>query len=169
MDYYFFNLINGLAGRWAVLDGIGVFFAQYLDYVLLFLVFGILGSRKRTVFQMLSAAVLARFGIVELIRFLLPRARPFVENNVNLLITHEASPSFPSGHAAFYFALAAAVFFHDKKIGLWFFLAAFLVSLARVFVGVHWPSDILAGAIVGIFSGWLVTLFSQRFSADSSK
>lgn len=162
MDSYLFSLINQLAGRWAVLDGIGVFFAQYLDYLLLFLVFGILGNKKKVVFQMFSAAVLARFGIVELIRFLLPQARPFVENNVNLLIAHEAGPSFPSGHAAFYFALAAVVYSYNKKIGLGFFSAAFLVSLARIFVGVHWPSDVMAGIVVGIFSGWLIVKIFRR-------
>lgn len=166
MDFYFFNLVNQFAGKWNLLDKLGIFFASYFEYFLIFLVFVIFARKWRMVLSIFSAAILARFGIVELIRFVFPRARPFVENSVNLLISHETSSSFPSGHAAFYFALAFAICLYNKKIGLWFLLAAFLISFSRVFVGVHWLSDILAGALVGIFAGWLVAFFSRRFSAS---
>jgi len=113
--------------------------------------------------QAILAAVLARFGITELIRFFWERPRPFIENNVNLLLSHSATGSFPSGHAAFFFALSAVVYFYNKKTGFFFFLASFLISISRVFCGVHWPSDIIAGAAIGIFSGWIIRLFSQKF------
>jgi len=54
------------------------------------------------------------------------------------------------------------LFLYNKKFGYIFFIAAFLISLARVFGGIHYPLDILAGAIVGIFSGWLVERIYQR-------
>lgn len=162
MDQYLFNLINQFAGRSVILDRIAVFFAEYFEYVLMLLLLIIFWKKPRTIIQAFLSAILARFGVVELIRYLLPRARPFVENNVNLLVSHEASSSFPSGHAAFYFALATIVYFYNKKAGIVFFISAFLISLARVFSGIHWPSDILAGAIVGIFSGWLVVKLSRR-------
>jgi len=93
--------------------------------------------------------------IVELIRWIWQRPRPFVQNNVNLLLTHNAS-AFPSGHAAFFFAVSTIVYFYNKKAGILFFIASFLICLARVFSGIHWPLDILAGAIVGVLSGWVV-------------
>lgn len=114
------------------------------------------------VIEATAAAVLARLVIVNFIRLILPRLRPFVENNVNLLLSSGES-SFPSGHAAFYFAIATVVFFHNKKAGIAFLAVAFLISLARVFVGIHWPSDILAGAAVGIFSGWLINVVSKSY------
>ena len=113
----------------------------------------------------LAAAVFARFAIVELIRLFWERPRPFVERNINLLLEQPDTFSFPSGHAAFYFAIAAVVFLSFKKLyprqrfwlgaGIFFLAAALIISLSRVYAGIHWPSDVLAGAAVGIFSAWL--------------
>ncbi|KKT15742.1 MAG: PAP2 (Type 2 phosphatidic acid phosphatase) family protein [Parcubacteria group bacterium GW2011_GWB1_43_6] len=156
LDVLIFQQINGLAGRWNFLDGAGIFFAQYFEYALVGFTLFFLRKNFRVILSAFSAAVLARFGIVELIRLFWSRARPFIGNNVNLLIGHENTSSFPSGHAAFYFGLATVVYFYNKKAGIAFFAASFLVSIARIFVGVHWPTDVLGGAIVGILSGWLV-------------
>ncbi|OGZ24232.1 MAG: hypothetical protein A2896_00065 [Candidatus Nealsonbacteria bacterium RIFCSPLOWO2_01_FULL_43_32] len=154
MDYFIFQQINNLAGQWASLDALGIFFAQYLAYLLVGLAILIFWGKRRTILQAFMAVVLARFGIVELIRLFWLRPRPFVENNVSLLLEHNGA-SFPSGHAAFFFALSFIVYQYNKKAGIGFFVASFFISIARVFVGIHWPSDILAGALVGIFSGWL--------------
>ncbi|MDO8424502.1 MAG: phosphatase PAP2 family protein [bacterium] len=164
MDLYFFNLINQFAGRFFWLDKIGLFFADQFGYILIIFFFRIFWKKWRVIIQALSAVMLARLVIVNMIRWIFPRLRPFVENQVNLLIVHENTSSFPSGHAAFYFAIATVVFLYNKKIGPWFLGAAFLISFARVFSGVHWPSDILAGALVGIVSGWLVMKLSEKFT-----
>lgn len=159
MDLYLFQQINQFAGKWLWLDTLGIYFAEYFEYVVVFclVLFLVIKFRKywKMVFQAVISALLARFIVVEFIRWLWPRSRPFVENNVNLLLTHNEA-SFPSGHAAFFFALSFIIFLHNKKIGTLFFIASFLICLARVFTGIHWPTDILAGAIVGILSAWLL-------------
>jgi len=166
MDLYLFHLINGLALQGLWLDTLGIFFAKYLEFVLLacLLLFLIVDWRRywTMVIEAAAAAVLARLVIVNFIRLILPRLRPFVENNVNLLLSSGES-SFPSGHAAFYFAIATVVFIYNKKAGILFFVAAFLISIARIFVGIHWPTDILAGVAVGIFSGWLINVVSKSY------
>lgn len=165
MDVFLFQKINGLAGKWVCLDATGIFFAKYSGYILGGLILLLFFKNWKVIFQAFFAAIIARFGIVEIIRWLWERPRPFVENNVNLLLEHSGSASFPSGHAAFFLALSTAVYFYNKKAGIGFFIASFLISLSRVFVGVHWPSDILAGALVGIFSGWIIPLsFRKLFS-----
>lgn len=180
MDFLIFQFINKLAGRYSLLDNLAVFFAEYLGYILILILFLFLLKDSKKYRPMIVkgflAAIIARFGVVELIRFFWERQRPFVENNVNLLLSHEGTGSFPSGHAAFFFALATVIFLYEKKVypvpnrrfwcgaGILFFLASFLISISRVFAGVHWPSDILAGAIVGIFSGWLINKISKKFS-----
>lgn len=180
MDLYIFNLINSWAGKFFWLDGLALFFAKYFEFFLIFFLLLFLvsdpagvaprrpygaGFRKhwQMVISSFLAAIISRFIITDLIRYFFPRMRPFVEHQVNLLINHSASePSFPSGHAAFYFALAIVVYFYNKRIGWGFILGAFLISLSRVFVGIHWPFDILVGAIVGIFSGWLVLAIKRK-------
>jgi undecaprenyl-diphosphatase len=162
IDLFIFQQINGLAGRYAWLDAIGVFFAQYFEYILIVLLFVFLWRKWRLILGAFSAAVLARFGVVELIRYIWSRPRPFVENNVNLLVEAVNEPSFPSGHAVFYFALSFIVYQHNKKAGIFFFGASFLIVLSRVFVGIHWPSDILAGAVIGALVGWLIMLTIKK-------
>jgi undecaprenyl-diphosphatase len=160
LDYFLFQLINNLAGKWVWLDALGIFFAQYFEFVLIFflLLFLVKNFKKYLplVFKSLGAAILARLVIAEFIRWLWFRSRPFIENDVYLLINHSNTPAFPSGHASFYFAISTVVYYYHKKIGILFYLASFLICFSRVFGGIHWPFDILTGALVGIFSGWLI-------------
>jgi len=161
LDFYFFQLINSWAGQYSWLDNLGVFFAKYFGYLLIFflLLFLIKNFKKYwpMVVKSFGAAILARLVIVNIIRFFYYRPRPFIANQVNLLLSDEPTGSFPSGHAAFYFAISTIVFLFNKKAGTFFLIASFLISIARVFSGIHWPSDILTGALIGIFSAWLIT------------
>lgn len=167
IDLYFFNLINGLAGRWQWLDYLAMFFAQYLEYFLLlglilFLVFNFKKYWKIAV-QAVFASVFVRFVLVEIIRLMWFSPRPFVVLNFIPLIDKSASEaSFPSGHASFYFALSTVVYFYNKKLGILFYATSFLIGLARVFVGVHWPLDILAGAALGILISWLLNKLLKK-------
>lgn len=159
MDSYLFNLVNQYALRWDALDAIGIALAEYLGYalILFIVIFVIVNSKKylKMAVETIIAGAFARFGMVSFIRWIWERPRPFIENNVNLLLEHNA-PAFPSGHAAFFFAISTIVYYYNKRIGVLFFLSSILIVIARVFSGIHWPTDILAGAVVGIFSGWLI-------------
>jgi len=165
-DFYLFQLINNLAFKWFWFDACGTFFASDFGYILIFLLvlFLLLRLKKcwKIAIKAVLAGILSRMIIVNIIRWFLPRPRPFVENGVNLLMSYSNEPSFPSGHAAFYFAISTVIYFYNKKIGILLFLASVLISISRIFVGIHWPSDILAGAAVGIFSGWLVNRIFKK-------
>lgn len=167
-NYIIFQQINNFAGRYLWLDTLAIFFAEYLGYVLVgSLVIFLLVNTKAywpMVWQAFAAAILSRFVITEIIRWIWFLPRPFVKYDVNLLIHHANTASFPSGHAAFYIAFAPVVYFYNKKAGALFFVAGFLISASRVFVGVHWPSDILAGAVIAILSGVFIRFLSKRFS-----
>ena len=156
MNTYIFQLINGLAGKYPLLDALGIFFAEYLGYLLALLTVIILWKNKGLIVQAFLAGIVARFGFAEVIRLLWPNPRPFIENNVNLLLSHTDTASLPSGHAAFFFGLSTVVCLYNKKAGALFMAGSFLVSISRVFGGIHWPADILAGILVGLLSGWLV-------------
>jgi undecaprenyl-diphosphatase len=167
MDYLIFQSINNWAGKHSLLDYLAVFCAEYLGYILVAVLIALfLKDRQKyqsLIIKALSAVILSRLLITEIIRFFYPKLRPFMaHNDVHLLLNHSTSPSFPSGHASFFFALSAIVYFWDKKIGSWFLAASCLIAFFRVFAGVHWPSDVLAGATVGIFSAWAIEkLFSK--------
>ena len=179
-----FQQINGLAGKYIWLDALGIFFAQYFEYVLIsclivFLFLPVRFSLARlfekiqrnwiVAAQAVLAAAISRFVLTEIIRYVLPRARPFVDNDVNLLIQHPATNSFPSGHSAFYFALSAVIFFYYKKAGIAAFIASALICVSRVFCGVHWPLDIVAGFALGVFTAYLIESVSAlRLRARST-
>lgn len=168
IDTYLFSQINGLAGKSTCLDSAAIFFARYFEYFLILALLLFLAKNLKKywpmVIQAFSAAILSRFVLTNIIRWLWFRPRPFVQNHINLLFSYnQTEPSFPSGHAAFYFAIATVTYFYNRKAGILFFFASFLISISRVFSGIHWPSDILAGAVVGIFSGWLINKIFKKF------
>ncbi len=169
MNQDLFFYLNNLAGKFACFDSIVIFIAQYLAYWLVaaFFALVILEKDKKKKFKMLIFSILSiflsRIVITEIIRYFYFVSRPFVNNNVFQLIFHETSGSFPSGHAAFFFALAMAVYFFKKKWSIVFFAGAILIGLARIIAGVHWPLDILGGAVIGVISFVLVAKFFKKF------
>ncbi|MBI4123022.1 MAG: phosphatase PAP2 family protein [Parcubacteria group bacterium] len=147
-----------------IIDAAIVFSAKYLPH-LVFL--GILGwfalNLRRTIFwELVGTAILSRVVITETIRLLWHRARPFAELGFRPLVEHSASGSFPSGHAAFFFALSAVVYARNKKMGIVFLLLSAVIAASRVMAGIHWPSDVLGGAAIGIGSALVVMRFLNR-------
>ncbi|OGM05780.1 hypothetical protein A2125_01200 [Candidatus Woesebacteria bacterium GWB1_43_5] len=81
--------------------------------------------------------------------------RPYLLNGGDVLtLTSPLDASFPSTHTAIAFALATAIYLHDKKNGLVFFWGAFLVAVGRILANVHYPFDTIAGAALGILVAW---------------
>lgn len=168
IDQTIFNLIHGLAGKWWPLDWLGIFFAQYLGYLIVLVAIFIFikekNWRQRIYFFALASlsVILARGLITEIIRFFYYRPRPFLALQIKPLADHDVTSSFPSGHAAAFFALVLVIFYflkqaQDKsKWGWRSLILALLIGVARIFVGIHWPSDILAGALIGLVSAFLV-------------
>ncbi len=87
------------------------------------------------------------------------RARPYTTHPASdhLLSVPSADPSFPSDHATAAFAIAFAVLAFSRRGGIVFLIAATLIALSRVALGMHYPSDVLAGVLVGWLAATLVT------------
>lgn len=113
---------------------------------------------KRAAAWRLLTAVLFTFAINDFVlKPLFDRQRPFVTDPaITVIDARPTTPSFPSGHAAM--ALAGAVAGSRMLPGsawAWWPLAL-MVAASRIYIGVHWPTDVLAGAIVGLVSVWFV-------------
>ncbi len=85
---------------------------------------------------------------------LIGRIRPYeLKGAIDLIIPIPSDYSFPSGHSAISFAAASAIFAHSKKWGTPALILAALIALSRLYLYVHFPTDILGGAIVGTLCG----------------
>ena len=98
-------------------------------------------------------AMLAGLLIGELaLKNIICRPRPFeyISSGMRLLIPFPAGYSFPSGHSCSSFAAAVVIFRRDKRWGGVALVLAGLIAFSRVFLFVHFPSDVLAGALLGV-------------------
>lgn len=168
-DEFFFRWFNSLAGHGKMGDATIVFLSTYLAYFVVagLLLFGgvILLSRfaylRKRGFEMIivafGAALISRFIIGELIRFFYNRPRPFeVLSNIHQLVSHDAGRSFPSGHALFFYPLAVITTYYYPRMGIALYVAVIALTFARISAGIHWPSDVVAGAVIGIGCGLLL-------------
>ena len=164
-----FNFIHNLAGQSVVLDWLVIFLGSYLGYFLLagfvLMLFREKDWRARFYYCAFAvlAVILSRGLLTEIIRFFSDRPRPFAVLSFEPLINHTAAAALPSGHAAFYIALALSVFLISKKWGWVYLFAALITGLARVIAGVHWPLDIAAGALVAALSFFVIKWALERF------
>jgi len=119
LDFFLFEQINNWANRFEFLDTLGIFFAKYSEYlIIIFLLILLCKSFKKNwllVSGALVSGIFARFVITGIIRFFFYSPRPFVFSSVNLLLEHSPTSSFPSGHAAFYFAISFFILVWFKK------------------------------------------------------
>lgn len=92
-----------------------------------------------------------------LLKNLVARVRPYdVNTAVNLLISKPTDWSFPSGHTTASFGAAAALLYADKKFGIAAYIIAAIIAFSRMYLYVHYPTDILGGIAVGTLSFFIV-------------
>jgi len=100
------------------------------------------------------------------LKSLFSRPRPCtVDPDFALLIARPTSSSFPSTHSAWSFAGAAAIFQNHRKAGLAAFALAALIAFSRMYLFVHFPTDILAGMVLGILTGILAVRICRKAAA----
>jgi undecaprenyl-diphosphatase len=175
MDSFLFASVYLFAFKNVWLDSLIILFAAYWEYVVPVVLLLYLWSPKFNKAELKSraiivggaifSAVVARFGFASLIRYFYPRQRPFVFEGISSLISQDPlEASFPSGHATFFMAIAVYLLLSGrKKLGWFMFASAILIGVARVGAAIHWPSDVIAGWILGALVSWIVFKLSSRY------
>lgn len=157
MDTSLFRTINEFQTDTTWLNGIGLFYAKTGGPLLLALLLlaGLVVARRHDLERVARAgwAGLSTFvavGLNQPIVHAIDRARPYVTlHDVHLLGTPSADPTFPSDHSTLAGAAIAGLFLVDRRLGWTATAAGLLLGLDRVYVGAHYPSDVLAGLVFG--------------------
>ncbi len=154
-----FRMFNDLGKEVMFLNPIMIFFAKYMKYFLLFGIIMYWFTRKRENRIMIISSMFA-FVVAEVFGAIAgaihSNNQPFAElSNVNQLIGHAIDNSFPSDHAIEFFSICITFLLFKKNLRYVWLAIAILVSISRVWVGVHYPADILVGAILGIIGAAL--------------
>lgn len=165
MNYWLFSLINDMANQSIVLDALMIVISKVVPYIYIFILAGLYmqGFRTRN-FKLRgeSFATGVLFVICLLGSFILGSMfyenRPFVDHTVVLIVNHVADASFPSDHAVGTMALACGILFYRWNLGTWMVYGSILVGISRVFVGNHYPGDIL-GAFMLV---WILTALYNK-------
>ena len=167
--------INGLAGKSHALDGFMYLVSDYelvkglVPALLMWFLWFRKSDRQAEDRLLLMSAVFVScvaIAVGRAAQLLLPfRHRP-IYSDIDFLTlplgtigtVQDGWSSFPSDHAVFYCALAVAILFCSRAIGLFLFAHALLVAcLPRIYLGLHYPSDIVGGAIVGVVIALVLT------------
>ncbi len=166
LDLWAFHAINGIAGRSALLDRlVGGLDMTTLKSMAIVAIFGMLWHvpsqdmrRQREVLLVLFVALAVALLLNRTVSFMLPfRARPMYTSGIGYIspaAEHHADlehwSSFPSDNATLLFAVATSFWLLSRAWGLWFGAFSAVVLVARIYMGVHFPSDVLVGAGLGV-------------------
>ncbi|MBI4299072.1 MAG: phosphatase PAP2 family protein [Chloroflexi bacterium] len=166
-DAKVFLWINSWAGHFPLLDEMAkLVVSDYLipavfALILLGMWFGGVEPSNRERHQKAVFVATSALGIANLVISIINsfyfRPRPFVNYEVNLLFYQPTDSGFPANPMAVTFAIAAALWGVNRKLGTILFLLATLFALARVYAGVFYPLDVIAGAAIGIVMAYLMS------------
>jgi undecaprenyl-diphosphatase len=173
-----FFFINNAALQWAPLDHFFLFvtkvFVPALAGFALIWFFVVLPQRTSSRVERLrrygdASLLLLSLGLVwcvtELIKVGVSFPRPQqLLSGVRVLSTFGSYDSFPSAHTAFAFTSAVFIYQYSRRAGLLAILFAVLVGVSRIFVGVHFPLDVLGGALLGAIIPWGIVSLLRRYT-----
>ena len=120
-----------------------------------------------------ALAILTEYIICNLIlKNAIARPRPFwTDETLSIIIKEPTDFSFPSGHSSVWFALASGVLYRNRQWGIAAMIVAVFVAFSRLYLTVHFPTDVLVGAAIGvvmaIISGKIVDFINTKYSLEN--
>lgn len=119
-------------------------------------------TRRMGIHLMIALAIMQVTGNM-ILKNWIARPRPcWLDESIVLAIARPDSYSFPSGHTYSSFACAVSILFHNKKWGIAALGLAALIAFSRMYLFVHFPSDILGGIVLGILTAWLAHVLTPK-------
>jgi len=158
---YLFFLIEGLRGKIPGLDLVMIFGAEAVIYLsailLIYLGFKENGIYKKSIILSFISILLALLAIL-IIHIFIKEKRPFIKFGFKPLISFYKNLSFPSIHTTIMTIFVVSGFYYSMPISLLLLILLIWVAFARIYIGVHYPVDILGGVLIGSLSSISVIL-----------
>jgi len=173
MNSVLFDVINDLAGRTPIVDEPLKWMAKNLLYVLVLaaVIGALLGqtvlgrAQGRRLILQAGLSGLIGLALAVAIQHLYSQPRPFVvRSDVHLLVSHAADPSFPSEHLTVASAVSWSFFGERRRLAVILLSATAVLAFARVFVGIHYPTDVAAGFALGFVASTAVNFARPALS-----
>lgn len=167
---FFVNLINGLAGHSNTLDTIMILISKTTPYILMIITLiiyflGLFKGNDKLKLTAVNTVIKTFVAIIisQVIGQIIPLSRPFVNNeNIKLLYPHEANASFPSDHSLGCMSIAFGLSRYNSKFNKLYIGLAILTGFSRIYVGHHYPLDVLGGFIIAIVVGRLYDRYASN-------
>ncbi len=158
--------------RTPVMDALAVFFNNYGEHGEIWIVLTlVLLAFRRTRKAGISMAVALVLYLVTgdyILKPIFNRARPCdVNSAMQILVARPGGSSFPSGHTASAFAASVALFLHHRRAGIAVLLTSLFIGFTRMYLYVHFPSDVAAGIVLGVALGFAAKYLTDHFVKHS--
>jgi undecaprenyl-diphosphatase len=160
INIHFFRMINDLGKEYSTFNPVMIFIAEYM-VVFLALAVIIYWLTRNKINRMIVLCAMVTFIMAELFGKLAgmihSNNQPFAElTNVNKLIEKAVDNSFPSDHTMLFFSFCVSFWLFKRVWGFLWLVLATLVGVSRIWVGVHYPADVLVGATISVIIAIIV-------------
>lgn len=166
-----FRLINDLGFQIPAINPVFIFIAEYFLYLLIIvLIYYLFKDNGKHRVMVLAAVVSCLLAVIlgKIAGQFHYNIQPFATlDNVNQLIDKEVNNSFPSDHTILSFTICMMLFLFDKR-KFYFLFIGVLVAVSRVWVGVHYPFDVLTSIVLSIVAALIVNALFKKFTAKQS-
>ena len=155
-----------------ILDKVMIFITGLGDTGFIWILIGLVllinkKYKKIGIMVLVALALGSIFGEI-ILKNIIERHRPFISiEGINLLIDAPTSYSFPSGHTTSSFAATFVLARNFKKKSIYIFTLATLIAFSRIYLGVHFPTDIIAGVILGLSCGYISIFVNRKIEKAS--
>lgn len=119
-------------------------------FIVMGIIFLITKKTRKTGLRVLIALLISLIVGNIILKPLVARPRPYWVKDVDILVKHLKDYSFPSGHSYAASAFAASLRYEFKKWSIFWFALAILMGISRLYLFVHYPTDVIAGLILGV-------------------
>lgn len=170
MNPIIFKLINPHSRRCSPIDLLMILISQKIRYVYIFVL--IFMWFRNDSYKKVSCHALISSGITLFIHLIIKlfyfKPRPFVKHRVGLLIPSKMDSSFPSKHTLLVFAISTSIFLYNRVLGLIMSILSVLTGFSRIWVGHHYPTDIIGSAFIATITSIILNKTTGKLSTKNS-